>query len=55
MTSQLTINTATMKIDRDAVLLAKKLARGFISFFGIVIFANVLIILAIRIIRNFIL
>jgi hypothetical protein len=44
-----------MKIDRDAVLLAKKLARGFISFFGIVIFANVLIILLVRIIRSFIL
>jgi hypothetical protein len=44
-----------MKIDRDAVLLAMKLARGFISFFGIVIFANVLIILVVRIIRKFIL
>ena len=55
MTSQLTINTTIMKIDRDAVLLARKLARGFISFFGIVIFANVLIILVVRIIRNFIL
>ena len=44
-----------MKIDRDAVLLAKKLARGFISFSGIVIFANVLIILLVRIIRRFIL
>jgi hypothetical protein len=44
-----------MKIDRDAVLLAKKLARGFISFSGIVIFANVLIILLVRIIRSFIL
>ena len=44
-----------MKIDRDAIVLAKKLARGFISFFGIVIFANVLIILVVRIIRNFIL
>lgn len=44
-----------MKIDRDAVLLARKLARGFISFFGIVIFANVLIILVVRIIRKFIL
>ena len=55
MTSQLTINTTIMKIDRDAIVLAKKLARGFISFFGIVIFANVLIILVVRIIRNFIL
>ena len=55
MTSQLTINTTIMKIDRDAVLLARKLALGFISFFGIVIFANVLIILVVRIIRNFIL
>ena len=44
-----------MKIDRDAIVLAKKLARGFISFFGIVIFANVLIILLVRIIRRFIL
>ena len=44
-----------MKIDRDAIVLAKKLARGFISFFGIVIFANVLIILLVRIIRSFIL
>lgn len=44
-----------MKIDRDAVLLAKKLVRGFISFSGMVIFVNVLILLAIKIIRNFIL
>jgi hypothetical protein len=44
-----------MKIDRDAIVLAKKLSSGFISFFGIVIFANVLIILLVRIIRRFIL
>ena len=41
----------TMKIEKDAVKLADKIARGFMSFFGIVIFANALLMVGAQIIN----
>ncbi len=40
-----------MKIQRDATELAEKLAKGFMSFFGIVIFANLLLMIGAQIIN----
>lgn len=40
-----------MKIQRDAIELADKLIRGFMSFFGIVIFANILLMIVAQIIN----
>lgn len=40
-----------MKIQRDAIELAEKLAKGFMSFFGIVIFANLLLMIGAQIIN----
>jgi hypothetical protein len=40
-----------MKIQRDAIELADKLIRGFMSFFGIVIFANLLLMVGAQIVN----
>lgn len=40
-----------MKIQKDAIELAEKLARGFMSFFGIVIFANLLLLVGAQIVN----
>ena len=40
-----------MKIQRDAIELAEKLTKGFMSLFGIVIFANLLLMIGAQIIN----
>lgn len=40
-----------MTIQKDAIKLAEKLGRGFMSFFGIVIFANLLLMVGAQIIN----
>jgi hypothetical protein len=40
-----------MKIQRDAIELVDKLIRGFMSFFGIVIFANLLLMVGAQIVN----
>lgn len=40
-----------IKIEKDAIKLADKIARGFMSFFGIVIFANLLLMIGAQIIN----
>jgi hypothetical protein len=41
-----------MKIQRDAIELVDKLIRVFMSFFGIVIFANILLMIVAQIINH---
>jgi len=40
-----------MKIEKDSIKLADKIARGFMSFFSIVIFANLLLMVSAQIVN----